>query len=85
MASLADENRLSFLWERHLAAMISWLEATATEATLHFRFKSAQRISLPLFYKKHATRLFAATSSTHARKPPCGRTFDGKPPIAVRV
>jgi len=26
-----------FLWERHLAAMVSWLEATPTRAALHYR------------------------------------------------
>jgi hypothetical protein len=25
-----------FLWERHLAAMVSWLEATPTRATHHY-------------------------------------------------
>jgi len=26
-----------FLWERNLAAMVSWLEATPTRVTLHYR------------------------------------------------
>jgi hypothetical protein len=40
---------------------------------------------LQLFFKKHATRLVAATPSTDARKSPCGGTLDGKTPITVRV
>jgi hypothetical protein len=31
----ASEEVYFFLWERHLAATLSWLEATPTEAGLH--------------------------------------------------
>jgi len=33
-----------FLWERHLAAMVSWLEATPTRSTTSF---SLERRSAP--------------------------------------
>ena len=36
------------LWERHLAATVSWLEATPTKATLHDRQDGAERYSLLL-------------------------------------
>ena len=37
---------LFLLWERHLAARESWLEATPTKATLHHRSDGAQRHNL---------------------------------------
>jgi hypothetical protein len=34
-----------FLWERHLAAMVSWLEATPTKAELHYRIREIRVIN----------------------------------------
>jgi hypothetical protein len=31
------------LWERHLAATLSWLEATPTEAAFHIRFSPEKK------------------------------------------
>jgi hypothetical protein len=36
---------LIFLWERHLAAMVSWLEATPTMAELHYRIPEIRVIN----------------------------------------
>jgi hypothetical protein len=36
---------LILLWERHLAAMVSWLEATPTMAELHYRIPEIRVIN----------------------------------------